>query len=96
MRENEFQKNLIKEIKSRFPGAFILKNDSGYMQGVPDLTILYKDHWAVLECKAGEHARRQPNQEYYIDILNEMSFAAVIYPENKEDILDGMESAFQS
>ena len=95
MRESDFQKDLIKEIKRRFPEAIVLKNDASYKQGIPDLTIYYKDKWACLECKAYKTAHHQPNQDYYISKMNEMSFASFVYPENKEDILDAMEQAFQ-
>lgn len=95
-KESQFQKDLIAEIKERFPGAFIFKNDSGYKQGVPDLTVLYNDRWSMLECKADSKAKHQPNQDYYVEKLNEMSHAAFIFPENKEEVLDEMERSFRS
>lgn len=91
MKENRFQSNLITEIKERFPGAMVMKNDANYRQGVPDLLILYHDKWAALECKRTINAHHQPNQDYYVKQMNEMSYAAFIAPENKEDILDEME-----
>ena len=96
MKESTFQRQLIFEIKERLPGSIVLKNDPNYIQGVPDLTILYKEHWAALEVKRNKHARRRPNQKYYIDILNNMSFAKIVYPENKEDILNELQQALQS
>lgn len=96
MRESKFQADLIKEIKSRLPGAIVMKNDPNYIQGIPDLTVLYKNKWACLECKKGAHEHKQPNQDYYISKMGEMSYAAFIYPENKEDILDAMEQALES
>lgn len=95
MRESKFQKELIWEIKQRFPGAMVFKNDAGYKQGIPDLTILYKNKWACLECKGNKDAHHQPNQDYYISKMNDMSFASFVYPENKEDVLNAMEQAFQ-
>lgn len=94
--EREFQKELIKELKERFPGCIIAKMDSGYIQGIPDLLILYKHHWALLEVKKNAKASHRPNQDYYVDICNCMSFSAFIYPENKEEVLSGMEKAFES
>lgn len=96
MVESQFQHSLIKTIKNRFEGCVVLKNDSSYIQGIPDLLILYKDHWAMLECKKDGTANHQPNQEYYVHKFNEMSFAAFIYPENKEDVLNAMEQSFRS
>lgn len=93
--EREFQANLILEIKERFEGSMVLKNDSSYLQGVPDLMILYKDKWATLEVKKNKTAKRRPNQKYYVETMNNMSFSAMIYPENKEEILDEMERTFR-
>lgn len=93
--ESEFQKRLIREIKERLPGCIVLKNDPDYKQGIPDLSIFYKKHWAMLECKKRKGAKHEPNQDYYVDKANKMSYAAFIYPENKEDVLNGMEQAFR-
>jgi hypothetical protein len=92
--ESKFQTRLIRELRGMFDGCVVLKNDANYLQGFPDLTILYQNMWAVLECKDAEDASFQANQEYYIDMLNGMSFAAVIYPENKEHVLRGLQRAF--
>lgn len=96
MVESAFQHNLIKEIKQMFPGSIILKNDSSYIQGIPDLLILYRDKWAMLECKKSCNSPHQPNQDYYIDILNNMSFASFVYPENKEEVLNGIQRSFEA
>ena len=85
--ERDFQAKLIKELKVMFKGCIIIKNDPNYIQGIPDLLILYNDRWAALEVKKSEHASHRPNPEYYVDLMNEMSFASFIYPENKEEIL---------
>ena len=95
MLERTFQSKLIKELKERFPGSIVTKNDS-YKQGLPDVLILYKDKWAMLECKKSEHEPRQPNQEYYVKKLNSMSFSRFIYPENKETVLNELQHAFES
>ena len=91
--ERDFQAKLIKELKVMFKGCIILKNDPNYIQGIPDLLILYNDRWAALEVKKSEHAQHQPNQEYYVDLMDQMSFAAFIYPENKEEILYELQQA---
>lgn len=95
MKESEFQSRLIKEIKARFPGCYVLKNDANYIQGFPDLLVLHGNKWAALEVKKEAKAHRQPNQDYYIGLLGVMSFASFVYPENKEDVLDAMEQALQ-
>ena len=94
MLENKFQSKLIKEIKALFPGCMVLKNDSSYLQGVPDLLVLYKNMWATLEVKKSATANKQPNQNYYVDKMNVMSFSKFIYPENKEDCLNELKHFF--
>ncbi len=91
--ERDFQAKLIKELKVMFRGCIIIKNDPNYIQGIPDLLILYNDRWAALEVKKSKRAHHQPNQEYYVDLMNQMSFASFIYPENKEEILYELQQA---
>ena len=95
-REREFQAFLIKELKSLFQDCFVIKLDSSYIQGIPDLLILWRDKWATLECKKSARARRRPNQEFYVGLMNEMSFSRFIYPENKEEVLHELQQAFRS
>lgn len=94
-RENSFQAALIKELKTIFPGCIVLKNDPTYCQGIPDLLILYKNRWAMLECKRSSTASRRPNQAYYIQKLDDMSYASFISPENKERVFDELQQALQ-
>lgn len=95
MKESKFQHGLIKEIKERFPGSLVLKNDSTYIQGIPDLVVLWKDKWASLEVKNNANAAHRPNQDYYVETMNNMSFSAFVFPENKEDVLNAMERSFK-
>jgi hypothetical protein len=96
MRENNYQRRLIQKLKRRFPGCIILKNDSSYLQGVPDLTIFFGRCWAMLEVKASQDFEYEPNQEYYVDLFDGMSFAAVIFPQNEEDVLRDLQRAFSA
>lgn len=96
MLESVFQSKLIKELECMFKGCIILKNDANYIQGFPDLLILYKNKWAALECKKDAYATFQPNQEYYIELLNSMSYSSVIYPEIKEEVLYELQQTFRS
>jgi len=96
MRENKFQAKVIHDIKCRCPECMVLKNDPNYIQGVPDLLVLYKNKWAALECKKDKDASKRPNQEHYIQKMNKMSFARFISPENKEEVLDAMERSFEA
>ena len=93
--ESGFQDKLVKELKENlFPGCMVFKMDQ--IQGIPDLLVLYKDKWASLECKNSATADRQPNQEFYVDTMNNMSFSRFIYPENKEEVLRELQQAFES
>ena len=93
--ESKFQKELIDEIKREYPGCIILKNDSDYIQGFPDWTILWEDKWAVLEAKRAKNSRKQPNQEHYVEKLDGMSFSRFVYPENKEEVLNELRKTFK-
>lgn len=101
MKESDFQKRLIKELTERYDGCIVMKNDANHIQGIPDLTVLYKNHWAALECKKDEKAciksqRDQMNQKIYVDKMDVMSYAKYIYPENKNDILHELDEFFES
>lgn len=96
MLESRFQADLIKDLKNRFPGCIVMKNDASYIQGIPDLTIFYNNKWATLECKKSSNAHHQPNQEYWVDKMNNMSFSRFICPENYEEVLHDLESTFRS
>lgn len=95
MLESAFQARLIRKLEKLFPGCIVLKNDSGYRQGIPDLLILHKRRWALLEVKASASAAQQPNQEHYIQLGRRLSFAEFIYPENEEEVLDALQSALE-
>lgn len=96
MREADYQAHIIRKLRTLFPGCVVLKNDSGYLQGILDLSIFYEVHWAMLEVKISANAAEQPNQRYYVDLLNEMSFAAIIYPENEQEVLDELQRSFEN
>ena len=96
MKESKFQADLKKELKQMFPGCIVTKLDSSDIQGIPDLLILYKNKWATLENKRSKNATKRPNQEYYVEKMNDMSFSRFIYPENKEVVLDELRKTFES
>lgn len=86
--ESGFQDRLIGELKEMFPGCMVFKMDQ--LQGIPDLLILHEDRWASLENKKSATAKKQPNQEYYVDKMNKMSFSRFVCPENKQEVLDDL------
>ena len=96
MKESKFQADLKKELKQMFPGCIVTKLDSSDIQGIPDLLILYKNKWATLENKRSKNATKRPNQEYYVEKMNDMSFSRFIYPENKEVVLNELRETFES
>ena len=93
--ERDFQAKLIKELKKMFEGCLVTTLDSSHIQGIPDLLVLYKNKWATLECKKSSRAKKQPNQEYYVGLMNGMSFSRFISPENKEVVLNELRVFFQ-
>lgn len=94
MLENSFKTNLVKELEFMFPGCIIIHADPNEIQGIPDLIVLYNDRWFALEGKKDRTASHRPNQDYYVDLMNRMSFAAFIYPENKEEVLYELQQTF--
>lgn len=94
--ESKFQSELIKDIKSILPDCIVLKNDPNYVQGMPDLTIFWRDRWATLEVKKSRISPHQPNQDYYVERMDSMSFSRFIYPENKEEVLHELQQSFRS
>ena len=94
--ERKYQAHVIAELHKRMPGCVVLKNDANYMPGIPDLIILFGLHWGMLEVKTSAYASKEPNQEYYVQTLGEMSYVAIIYPENEEDVLYELQSTLQS
>ena len=95
VKESRFQHDLIDRLKQRFPGCIVMKNDAGYIQGIPDLTVLNGDKWATLECKQHEKARHQANQDYYVEKMDAMSFSRFIFPENRDEVLEALEQWFE-
>lgn len=93
--EREFQAKLIKKIKKLFPSCIVMKNDSSYLQGIPDLLILYRNRWASLEVKKSLNASVRPNQKHYVEQMNKMSFARFICPENEEEVLNELQRSFK-
>lgn len=92
--ESGFQDGLIKDLKNMFDGCMVFKMEQ--RQGIPDLLVLYEDQWASLECKQHAKAKHQPNQDYYVGKMNEMSYSRFVYPENKQEVLDELRQTFQS
>ena len=92
-RESAFQRSLKRKIKAMFPEAIILKTD-GEPQGMTDLTVLLNKTWFSLECKASEKAPHRPNQDYYVEKCNDMSFARFVHPENEQEDLDELQKTF--
>ena len=94
MLENKFQAKLIKEIKDTFPGCVVMKNDSSYIQGVPDLLVLNNGKWGALEVKKNANAKHQPNHDYYVDKMSDISFARFGYPEKKDEVMNELKEHF--
>jgi hypothetical protein len=95
-KESEFQKELVEELSELFPGVIVFKTDANQIQGFPDLMILWGRHWAALETKRATYSSKRPNQMYYVDVLNAMSFSSFINPENKERVLHELQRSFKS
>lgn len=95
MLERDYQKKLVKKLKDTFPGSIVLKNDAQLKQGVPDLLVLYNDKWAALEVKKSKNASHRPNQDIFVEKMDDMSFAQFIYPENEDFIFKELRGWFE-
>lgn len=96
MLENKFKTGLVRELKERFPGCMVVHLDPNEIQGIPDLLVLYGTTWGALEGKKSATASHRPNQDYYVQQMDEMSFASFIYPENKEEVLNELARSFEA
>ena len=96
MLENRFKTKLIDELEELFPGCIVVHLDPNEIQGIPDLLILFENKWAALEGKKSANASCRPNQEYYVNVMERMSFADFIYPENKDQVLEALSLYFMN
>lgn len=94
MRESRYQRELVKRLEERFPGCHIERGDASRLQGIPDLTIFFNRCWAKLEVKTDASAPFEPNQPYYIDKFNQMSYASVVHPDNEEEVMNALQHTF--
>lgn len=94
--ENAYKRGLKKRIRDLLPGCEILDLDPERRQGILDMLVLYGPCWAMLEVKKSADASIRPNQAYYVEYFDEMSFAAFIYPENEDEVLNALQSTFLS
>ena len=95
MLENKFKTKLISELKVIFPGCIVMHADPTEIQGIPDLIVLYKKTWFALEGKKNNTSTHRTNQDYYVELMNRMSYASFISPENKEEVLDELQRSFK-
>lgn len=103
--EEVYQANLIRRLEHMFPGCVVVRLDprfvdfyvegKRYSQGVADILILFGSRWAMLEVKAAIDAPVQPNQPYFINMFDALSYAAFISPENEEEILYDLQHALR-
>lgn len=94
MLESKFERELTHRLAREFPDCMVLKNDAKRLQGIPDLLVLFRNKWATLETKRGSTAASQPNQEYYVKLMNDMSYSAFVSPENVEDVIHALHKTF--
>ena len=90
---NGFKTKLIKRIRDSFPECVVMLTDAGYIQGAPDVLVLHHDRWAALEVKASANSSHRPNQDWWVEKLNDHSYATFVYPENQEEVLDELQFA---
>lgn len=93
MRETKYQKHVMDRLEVEFPGCVIIRTDPQRIQGIQDLLVLFRDRWATLEVKISSTARERPNQRFYVEQFNDMSYSTFIFPENEEQVFDELQLA---
>lgn len=91
-----YKRKFMDKLEELYPGCYLLLLDPSHKQGVPDVLMLWNGMWAAFEVKASKNAKRQPNQPWHVARMNEMSYAAFVYPENEEAVLHELQEVFQS
>lgn len=97
MLESEFKRSFKLRLKVRLLGIdldFIENKNNA--RSTPDLIILGSPMWVALEFKTSARAKRQPNQSYHIQRMDQKSYARFVYPSNVEEVLDELEELFTS
>ena len=95
MLESEFKKEFIERLRFRLRGIDLdFINTKPHNRSIPDLIILGTDIWAALEFKKAKNSKRQPNQEYHVERMNDKGYARFVYPSNSEEILGELERLF--
>lgn len=86
-RESAYRLDLCNRISTILPDCIIIKLPADQYQGIPDLLILFENKWAMLEVKMSENSVHEPNQDWYVEHCNEMSYASFIWPDIEDAIL---------
>ena len=94
-RESTFKTRFLNRVEEEFPGCIIIRLDPEFLQGIPDTLVLIGTTWFALEFKRSKTAPKRPNQDYYVEKLYHMSYAAFVYPENEEEIFDELQRTFK-
>lgn len=94
--ESDYQHHIIKRLETLVGrNGYVFNLDGSNFQGCPDVLVLYKKRWAALECKRSRSSPMQPNQDYYIDDFDRLSFASFIYPENEDEVIHDLQQALR-
>ena len=97
MKESTFQKIFLDKVRELVPGCIAMKNDAQYIQGIYDWTIQKGSKAAALEIKKSKDAPHRPNQDYYINKINEQGgFGRFVYPENEKQVLEDIVNFFNN
>lgn len=87
--ERDFQHKLVKRLRTEIPGSIVMKADANQVQGIPDLLILAHGRFASLEVKRSASASHRPNQDYFVQKINDDGgFASFVDPSNEDDVVD--------
>jgi hypothetical protein len=99
MRESEFQTKVNRGLRAQYPDAHILKTDgpASGVQGFPDWAIVLPNATTVFyDAKVSANAKRQPNQDWYMDDLNSKGYLAMfVCPDNVDEFYKKVASYYE-
>ena len=93
MLESKLKADFKDEVKRCIPHVRMYEPKT-HTRSDPDLIILGPGSWWAGEFKRDRGSDEQPNQDSTINYLNEIGYAEFVYPDNFEEVLDGLEGLF--
>lgn len=96
MLESEFKRKFKNMLEQSYPGCVLVDINPEQFRSFPDLLFLYDKFWATFEMKRTVGSAVRPNQPYWVEKLDNMSFSRFVEPGTAKEVLDDLARAIQS